>query len=63
MITPFTLYKFAAIVSIEPVIGDGAPLCQKVKTMVADREAAVAAYKQQSGVSISATDLDQAVDL
>ena len=44
-------------------IGDGAPLCQKVKNMVADREAAVAAYKQQSGVSISATDLDQAVDL
>ena len=51
------------MVGIEPVIGDGALLSQKVKTMVADRGAALAAQKLQSGVAISSTDLDQAIDL
>ena len=59
----FIRTQFAPIEGIELVVGDGPLLRQKVKTMVAEVEAAIAASKLQSGVAISATDLDQAVEL
>ena len=59
----FIRVQFAALAGLEQVTGDGSQLRQKVKTMIADRQAAIAAYKMQSGVAIATTDLDQAVDM
>ena len=59
----FIRTQFAPHAGIEPIIGDGVQLRQKVKSMIADRQAAIARQKLQSGVAIAATDLDQAVDL
>jgi len=43
--------------------GDGIQLRQKVKTIVADRQAAIATHQMQSGVAVATTDLDQVTDI
>lgn len=54
---------FATIAGLDQVAGGGTQLRQKVKTMVADWQATIAAHKLQSEVAIATMGLDQAVDL
>ena len=53
----FIRMQFAPHAGLEP-LGDGTQLRQKIKGMVTDRQAAIAAQKLQSGVAIATTDLD-----
>ena len=59
----FIRVHFAALACLQQVTVDGSQLRQKVKTMIADRQAAITAYKMPSEVAITTTDLDQAVDI
>ena len=49
-------------VYIEPIIGDGIQLQQKLKAIIANRQAAITRQKLQSGIAIAAAGLDQGVD-
>jgi len=59
----FIRAQFVILAGFEQGAGEGFHLRQKIKAIVADRQAAIAAHKMQSGVAIATTDLDQAVDI
>ena len=59
----FICIQFTELAGLEHVAGDSFQLRQKVKTMIVDKQAVIAAHKMQSGVAIATTDLNQVVNM